>query len=58
MFDKKTSQGQQLVALRKNYEEGREKMDSAFDYYNLIEKCILEVPLSDNEKKMEGEYDV
>lgn len=58
MFDKKTSQGQQLVALRKNYEEGREKMDSAFDYYNLIEKCILEVPLKDSEKKMEGEYDV
>ena len=52
MFDKKTTQGQQLAALRKNYEDGREKMDSAFDYYNLIEKCILEVPLSEDEKKL------
>jgi hypothetical protein len=33
-------------------------MGSMFDYYNLIEKCLLEVPLSDNEKKNEGEYDV
>ena len=37
---------------------GRNKMGSSFDYYNLIEKCLLEVPLSDNEKKQEGEYDV
>lgn len=42
MFDKKTTQGQQLVNLRKNYQEGQSKMGS-FDYYNLIEKCLLEV---------------
>lgn len=58
MFDKKTTQGQQLATLRKNYEEGREKMDSAFDYYNLIEKCILEVPLSEDEKKKSNDIDV
>lgn len=33
-------------------------MGSSFDYYNLIEKCLLEVSLSDKEKKEEGEYDV
>jgi hypothetical protein len=33
-------------------------MGSSFDYYNLIEKCLLEVKLSDNEKKQEVEYDV
>lgn len=33
-------------------------MDSAFDYYNLIEKCILEVPLSADETKLASEYDV
>ena len=33
-------------------------MGSSFDYYNLIEKCLLEVKLSDNEKKQEQEYDV
>ena len=33
-------------------------MGSNFDYYNLIEKCLLEVPLSDSEKKNEDSYDV
>lgn len=33
-------------------------MGSSFDYYNLIEKCLLEVKLSENEKKQEKEYDV
>jgi len=33
-------------------------MGSSFDYYNLIEKCLLEVQLSDSEKKQEEEYDV
>lgn len=57
MFEKKTVQGQQLVNLRKNYQEGQGKM-GAFDYYNLIEKCLLEVQLSSNEKKLEAEHDV
>lgn len=43
MFDKVTSQGKQLVELKKRYETGRLKMGSSFDYYNLIEKCLLEV---------------
>jgi hypothetical protein len=33
-------------------------MGSSFDYYNLIEKCLLEVKLSENEKKQETEYEV
>ena len=33
-------------------------MGSSFDYYNLIEKCLLEVKLTENEKKQEKEYDV
>ncbi len=58
MFDKQTVQGQQLQALKSRYEQGRLKMGSSFDYYNLIEKCLLEVSLSDGEKKQEAEYDV
>jgi hypothetical protein len=34
------------------------KMGSSFDYYNLIEKCLLEVKLSEREIKDEIEYDV
>lgn len=44
--------------LKKNYEEGRSKMGSSFEYYNLIEKCLLEVTLSDTEKNQEKEFDV
>ena len=51
MFDKSSSQAGQLKKLRDSYEIGRNKMGSMFDYYNLIEKCLLEVPLNDKEKK-------
>lgn len=33
-------------------------MGSSFDYYNLIEKCLLEVPLNDKDRELEKEYDV
>ena len=33
-------------------------MGSSFDYYNLIEKCLLEVELTDTEKKQEDEYSI
>ena len=33
-------------------------MGSSFDYYNLNEKCLLEVSLTDREKNEEKEYDV
>jgi hypothetical protein len=33
-------------------------MGSSFDYYNLIEKCLLEVTLSEREKKQEKEYEI
>ena len=33
-------------------------MGSSFDYYNLIEKCLLEVKLTDREKNEEKEYEV
>ena len=33
-------------------------MGSSFEYYNLIEKCLLEVSLSANEKKQEEEFSI
>lgn len=51
MLDKKTVQGRQTDTLKKNYDEGRQRMGSSFDFYNLIEKCLLEVPLSPQEKQ-------
>ena len=58
MFDKSTTQGQKYVNLRKNYEDRRKKMKSSFDYYNLIEKCILDVALSEREKEQENSCEV
>jgi len=51
MFDSKSLQGTQLHNLKANYETGRKKMGSSFDYYNLIEKSLLEVPLTPFEEK-------
>jgi hypothetical protein len=58
MFDNSTSQGKQLIELKKRYEHGRLKMGSSFDYYNLIEKVLLEVPLTDKEKIKENTYEI
>ena len=33
-------------------------MGSSFDYYNLIEKCLLDVDLSEKEKKQAVEFDI
>ena len=33
-------------------------MGSSFDFYNLIEKCLLEVSLSEKEKSQQEEYNV
>lgn len=33
-------------------------MGSSFEYYNLIEKCLLDVPLSPAEKKQEEDYSI
>jgi hypothetical protein len=33
-------------------------MGSSFDYYNLIEKCLLEVHLTEKEKFQEAEYEI
>lgn len=33
-------------------------MGSSFEYYNLIEKCLLDVKLTDGEKKQEAEFSI
>ena len=42
-----------MQQLHKNYDEGRIKMGSSFDYYNLIEKCLLDVEKTAKEKQLE-----
>lgn len=33
-------------------------MGNSFDYYNLIEKCLLEVPLNNKELQQENEFEI
>ena len=33
-------------------------MGSSFDYYNLIEKCLLDVDKSEKEKRQEVDFDI
>lgn len=46
MFDAQTKQGQQLKALKQLYEQGRLKLGNDYDFYNLVEKCLLEIDLT------------
>lgn len=50
MFDVNNKQGQQLKYLKDEYERGREKMKSDYDFYNLVEKCLLEIDLAPVDK--------
>lgn len=59
MFDPQTKQGKQLKNLKEEYERGRIKMGNDCDFYNLVEKCLLEVELTDaRDKKWIGELDI
>ena len=58
MFDKETKPGEQLLQLKAEYNEGRVRMGNDYDFYNLIEKCIIEVELSEGDKKWMQETDM
>jgi len=34
------------------------KMGSSFDYYNLVEKCLLDVSLTDKERRSEQDLEI
>jgi hypothetical protein len=58
MFDTATKQGQQLKYLKDEYECGRKIMKSDYDFYNLVEKCLLEIDLSHNDKNWCDQLDI
>lgn len=52
MFDPATKQGLQLKSLKLEYERGRKQLGNDYDFYNLVEKCLLEIELIiDGDKK-------
>lgn len=58
MFDYQTKQGQILKGLKDEYDIGRHRMKSDYDYYNLVEKRIIDVPLSENDKRWAESLDI
>ena len=58
MFDKDTKQGQNLKSLKADYERGRIKMGSDYDFYNIVERCLIEVEMSAADKKWVEELDI
>jgi len=58
MFDTNTKPGIQLMLLKSEYERSRTKMKNDYDYYNLIEKLIIDIELNEVEKRWGVELDL
>lgn len=50
MYDPKTEKGAIVVEMKKLYADCQKKMGS-YQFYNLIERCLIEVELSEADKK-------
>jgi nitric oxide synthase oxygenase domain/subunit len=57
MDDNETDKGRQVASLRLIYDKMRKKQGS-YELYNLLEKCVIEVPLNDFETKTFKELDL
>ena len=57
MYDNETDKGRQVIELRKYYETMRKKHGS-YELYNLLEKCVIEVALNQEEQKMFTDLDL
>lgn len=57
IIDKNSGKGKIMDQLKKIYEAGRKKL-GGYEFYNLVEKCLIEVQLSDAEKIKSNELDL
>lgn len=59
MFDAGSKQGAQLRALKLEYERGRTQLGNDYDFYNLVEKCLLEIePGAEADRKWVESLDI
>lgn len=49
MYNANTEKGRVVVELKKIYEQGQQKLGS-YEFYNLLEKCLIEVELTAEDK--------
>lgn len=47
-----------MKLLKEYYEVGRVKMGNDYDFYNLVEKCLLEIELSHCDKDWAEQLDI
>ena len=57
MEDTATGKGKEVKDLRTLYENIRKQL-GAYELYNLLEKCLIEVELDAGEKKLFDEYNL
>ena len=50
MYDTNTEKGKVVEELKKVYENYRQKI-GRYEFYNLLEKCLIEVELNEKDKK-------
>ena len=50
MYDTNTEKGKVVQDLKKMYEKHRQIV-GRYEFYNLLEKCLIEVELNSNDKK-------
>jgi hypothetical protein len=50
MYKPSTEKGRVVVELKKVYAAGQQKLGS-YEFYNLLEKCLIEVELDDTDKQ-------
>lgn len=50
MYDTNTEKGKVVQELKKVYENHRRQV-GRYEFYNLLEKCLIEVELNANDKK-------
>lgn len=57
IIDKNSEKGRIMEQLKRNYEAGRKKL-GGYEFYNLVEKCLIEVALNESENKKSIELDL
>jgi hypothetical protein len=58
MFEATNKQGLTLIKLKAEYEVGRLKLGNDYDFYNIVEKCLLEIDLKDKDRRWEEELGI
>ena len=50
MYDPNSEKGKVVEEMKKTYEKNRQQV-GRYEFYNLLEKCLIEVELNDKDKK-------